>query len=122
MTAASAYARIDRASRVEGASPHRLIAVLFDELLATIATLRVDPSAHATKAKALSILSALEASLDHTRGGEVAAALGRVYAVTRAAIERVENDPKWCEFAREQIMPVAEAWRAIRPRDGASFR
>ena len=39
--ATARYNTIDLASRVEGASPHRLIAVLYDELIKSLDTLAV---------------------------------------------------------------------------------
>jgi flagellar protein FliS len=65
------YRDIDVGSRVEGASPHRLIAILFDEIdtsfdAMTAALERGDRGrAMTAQSRALSILHGLETSLDH---------------------------------------------------------
>src|SRR3546814_18406467 len=72
------YQSIDMTSRIEGASPHGLVAILFDELLKaldamTAAIRRGDLGQRGTRqARALSILHGLEASLDFEKGGAIA--------------------------------------------------
>lgn len=115
MNALAAYRKVERNSRVDGASPHRLIAILFEELEYCLAQLAVAPGEGIARARAASIVQALEASLDHRRGGEVATQLGRVYREVRRCIECAckENAPEWINRAQRAISPVAEAWAAI---------
>src|ERR1700759_4100103 len=98
--ASSRYAAVDAGSKVEGATPHQLVKVLFDELM-----LAMDASAHAMRAgdrikardkqtRALTILHALEGSLDFDKGGEIAVNLAIVYREVRRRLLAAlpEND------------------------------
>ena len=119
--AGSRYRALDVSSRVEGASPHRLIAILFDELmLALDATAAAQRQGDVAKrgprqARALAILHALETSLDHEKGGEIAANLAAIYRHARhetlAGVQ--ENAPERIEQARAAIGEIAGAWAGI---------
>ena len=119
--AATRYRNVDIGSRVEGASPHRLIAVLFEELdkaiQTTLAALRQGDVVKraARQSRALSILHALEASLDHEKGGEIAAGLATIYREARRLIVAgaQEDDPERIEKARDMVGEIAEAWARI---------
>ncbi|WP_017672125.1 flagellar export chaperone FliS [Blastomonas sp. AAP53] len=118
------YKAVDTVSRVEGASPHSLVLILFDELL-----LRLDASirhAHRgeaipmiqARARASAIVMALEESLDYEKGGELALALARIY---REASRRINDamSPDKVELlmsARQMLAEIAEAWRTIAPK------
>lgn len=115
------YAAVDASSRVEGASAHQLVRILFDEL-----TLALDASALALRAgdrhryldrqtRALAILHALESSLDHDRGGEVATSLATVYREVRRRVLQATatGDAAPIEAARGFIAEIAEAWNRI---------
>ncbi|MBT2186473.1 flagellar export chaperone FliS [Sphingobium sp. H33] len=121
MKALKRYAAVDTGSRVEGASPHQLVKILFDELL-----LALDTSALALKAgdrhkcldrqtRALAILHALETSLDHDRGGEVALSLAIVYReVRRRTLQATSTgEAASMEDARGFIAEIASAWNQI---------
>lgn len=115
------YRDIDIASRVEGASPHRLIAILFEELGVTldacVAAARANDRAKraVSQGRADSILHALEASLDHARGGDIAAGLASIYAEARQLLASAgaENDPIRIIRARTMIGEIAGAWAGI---------
>ena len=83
------YRDIDVAARVEGATPHGLILIMFDELLKGIDTLGAAEAArdqarrNAAQARVVSLLHGLETSLDYKRGGEIADNLGRIYREAR---------------------------------------
>src|SRR3546814_7698537 len=83
---------IDMTSRIEGASPHGLVAILFDELLKaldarTAAIRRGDLGQRGTRqARALSILHGLEASLDFEKGGDIADGLAAIYREGRRLV------------------------------------
>ena len=74
--AGAQYRAIDVSSKIEGASPHRLVAILYEELILALAGTqsairRGDPvRQHAAEARALAIVKSLEGSLDHRAGGE----------------------------------------------------
>ena len=76
-SAARRYAAVHSGSRTEGATPHGLVKILFDELLlaldaAALAERQGDRMKVSDKqARAMSILFALESSLDFDKGGYI---------------------------------------------------
>lgn len=115
------YAEVDTGAKIETATPHQLVKILFDELL-----LAMDASALAMaagdarkardkQARALSLLHALESSLDFEKGGEIARNLAVVYREARRRMIAVvpENDPNQAMSARAIIAEIAEAWIQI---------
>ena len=119
VSAAAAYRRIDQTSRVEGASPHGLIGILLEEVLAQIDAMGAGLSRgqrhHEAQARAVTLLLALEASLDHQSGGTTAGLMAQVYRETRRCLSRAaeEVDPFWCKQARQTVEPIAQAWGQI---------
>ncbi len=119
--AGARYRSVDIASRVEGATPHRLIEVLFEELQQSIdtsvAALRRGELGRRgeAQARALSILHALEVSLDFDRGGEIARGLAAIYREARRLIVAGlrDGDPNRVMQASQMLGEIAEAWRAI---------
>ncbi len=118
------YATIDLGSKIEGASPHKLIAILYEELLKTLDTLAVGLAANGTlsregvikrRSHANSILQGLEGSLDHKQGGEIAQGLAAIYREARRLIgvAATQSDPKSIIQAREMIAEIADAWGRI---------
>jgi flagellar secretion chaperone FliS len=119
MRGAAAYKQVDEVSRVEGASAHGLVAILMSEAAEQMAMIEAayarGQRAHEAQAKVQGILHALEASLDHRRGGETAALMARVYREARRCLSRAADEisPLWCKQARETLDPIAEAWLQI---------
>lgn len=119
--AGARYAQVDVSARVEGASPHGLVALLFDELLKCLDTLRAAERAGTAlahggaQARTVSILHALEAGLDHARGGELAANLARVYrqAHRLVATPRGIDRAPALDMARAMLGDIAGAWASI---------
>jgi flagellar protein FliS len=115
------YQTVDIDSIVEGASPHRLIAILFDELLKAIdimqAAMRVGNRAKMIdkQARASNILIALETSLDFRNGGELAVNLVHVYRETRRLVQLGGRtvDPAPVAEARSIISEISGAWEQI---------
>jgi flagellar protein FliS len=118
------YATIDLSSKIEGASPHRLIAVLYEDLLKTFDALAVGLAANGTlsrdgvikrRSHANSILQGLEGSLDHKQGGEIAGGLAAIYREARrlVGVAATQYDPKPIIQAREMIAEIADAWARI---------
>lgn len=118
-----AYARyqdVDVSARVEGATPHTLIAILFDELLKAIDLIAAaDRSADhvritAARSRALSLLHGLEDGLDFERGGEIARTLATIYREARRllSISGPERQSALTQ-AREMIVEISGAWREI---------
>jgi flagellar protein FliS len=115
------YQNVDLASRIESASPHGLVAILFDELLKAIdamaaAARRKDFGQRGSKqARALSILHGLEGSLDHETGGEIAQSLATIYAEARRLIIAAgrDNDVDLVLRARAMLDQIASAWEQL---------
>lgn len=115
------YQNVDLASRIESASPHGLVAILFDELLKAIdamaaAARRRDFGQRGSKqARALSILHGLEGSLDHETGGEIAQSLATIYAEARRLIIAAgrDNDVDLVLRARAMLDQIASAWEQL---------
>lgn len=120
--AARTYAQVDTAGRVAGADAHQLVLILFDEALAELraagrAIERADLAARSQHlTRAATIIAALDYSLDHARGGDVAKSLSQVYAFARARIASAarRNDASAAEAAASALAEIAAAWRAIR--------
>ena len=115
-TAARRYAAVHSGSRTEGATPHALVRILFDELLLALdAAALAERQADRMQVRAMSILFALESSLDHDKGGDVALGLAQIYREARrlllvGAKERVAEP---VDKARAMIAEIADAWNQI---------
>lgn len=120
-SAARRYAAVHSGSRIEGATPHALVKLLFDELL-----LALDAAALAERngdrvkvsdkqARAMSILFALETSLDFDKGGDVAMGLAQIYREARRLllVGAKERDAGPVEQAHVMIGEIAGAWNQI---------
>jgi len=120
----ASYQSIDLTSRIEGASPHQLVQILYEELLKALdamafATARGDYVQRGQRqSKALAILTGLETSLDFDKGGEIAAGLVTIYREARRLIVAGgrEADPRQVAAAREMIHEISTAWDAIAQR------
>jgi len=115
------YRTVDVTSKVEGASPHRLVAILYEELILAMAGLkqairrgdavrRNDAAARAT-----ALLQSLEGSLDFDKGGDIARALSAVYGEARrlVGLGRSGDDADAIGRAQAMVAEIAEAWNAI---------
>ena len=115
------YQAVDIESQVEGASPHRLIGILFEELMKAIeimlAAQRAGNRAKTIdkQARSSTILLALETSLDFRNGGEIAINLARVYREARRLIQEGGrgDDPAMVERARDLLAGIVDAWEQI---------
>jgi flagellar protein FliS len=117
---AARYRAVDVNARVEGASPHQLIVILFEELMKALDSLRAAEAAGdrcraaPLQSRALSILHGLETGLDMEKGGEIAKSLAKIYREARRliAIPGAGRDTA-LEQARAMLSDVAGAWAAI---------
>lgn len=115
------YQSVDMSSRIEGASPHGLVAILFDELLKALdamaaAVRRGDIAQRGTRqTRALSILHGLEGSLDFEKGGDIADGLAAIYREARrlTIAGGRDNDAEQVVQAREMLGEIASAWNQI---------
>jgi flagellar protein FliS len=123
------YRDIDVAARVEGATPHGLIMIMFDETLKGIDVLRAAEGAHdplrrnSAQARVVSLLHGLESSLDYKRGGEIAANLGRIYREARRLLGPTPGMDRATALAqaRDMLATVSGAWEAIGPEVNANL-
>jgi flagellar protein FliS len=121
--AAAQYQALDIDMRVATASPHTLVALLFEALRTALLTANnaTQAARAAVRVKAvtrsLAILDALDSSLDHVRGGAVARSLAEVYAQVRAltVAGNAETRPELFAAAAAQIAEIASAWDDIAP-------
>jgi flagellar secretion chaperone FliS len=119
--AQASYQDVALTSRVEGASPHQLIAIMFDEALKSLeamaaAAVRRDfTRLGSAQARSLSIVGGLQASLDMERGGDLARNLASVYREARRLIlaSGKSCDGKPALEARAMLAEIASAWEAI---------
>lgn len=115
------YRRLELASRVGEASPHALVALLYEELLNSLGAViavadtgaALTGNAHLVKAR--SILVALEASLDFENGGELAPVLAGVYRAAGRQLgdAAMNNDSTKLPELRAAISDIAYAWAAL---------
>ena len=115
------YQNVDLASRVEGASPHGLVAILFDELMKSLEAMaaacerRDFTQRGAAQARALNMLNGLDSSLDFEKGGEIAQSLASIYAEARRLVisGARDNDPEQIQRAKTMVGEIASAWQSI---------
>lgn len=119
--AANRYAAVHTSARIDGATPHQLVKILFDELLLAMdAAMLAEGQGDRVKAsdkqsRALSILHALEGSLDFKLGGEIAVGLSQIYRESRRLLLSAaqSHDPIEVGKARAMIAEIADAWGQI---------
>ncbi len=117
--AAAQYRDLDLGARVAAASPHQLVAMLFDGLrVALDGAARAVGTGHAhlrirAVTKALAILDALEASLDFGAGA-VARTLATLYGELRALVVagNAEGRAELLGIASARVATLGRAWAA----------
>jgi flagellar protein FliS len=120
----ASYRSVDLSSRLEGATPHQLVQVMYEELLKALdamafATARGDYVQRGQRqSKALAILTGLETSLDFEKGGEIATGLVVIYREARRLLIAAgrDGDAALVNKAREMIQEISSAWDAIGQR------
>lgn len=124
--ASASYKSVDLVSRIEGATPHQLVQVMYEELLKAldamaVAVRRNDYAQRGERqSRALAILTALETSLDFDQGGEIATGLVAIYREARRLVVAAgrENDADRIRQARDMLFEISTAWDAITQRAG----
>ncbi len=115
------YQSVDISSRIEGATPHQLVQIMYEELLKALdamafATARGDYVQRGQhQSKVLAVLTGLETSLDFDKGGQIAVDLVAIYRETRRLVIAGgrEGDARLITQAREMIGEIASAWEGI---------
>jgi flagellar protein FliS len=119
--ASASYKSVDLVSRIEGASPHQLVQVMYEELLKALDAMAVAARRNdftqrgERQSRALAILTGLETSLDFEKGGEIATGLVAIYREARRLLLAAgrENDADRIRQARDMLYEIATAWDAI---------
>lgn len=117
------YSTVGVQSDVDVADPHRVIQMLLEGVLSRLAI-----AAHSMRqgdiAKkgeniglAISILTGLQSSLDHDRGGEVAFNLERLYEYSgRTLLEaNLDNDATKIDHVHDLLAEIKAGWDGIAP-------
>ncbi len=116
--AAATYDSIALAARIEGATPHELVTILFNELLVALDGMQaalVDGDGGRRvryQTRALSVLHGLETGLDFDAGGDLARQLASLYRQTRRIVMDPGEAPGLASI-RNTIADVASAWAMI---------
>lgn len=115
------YRTLELQSRVASASPHGLISIMYEELLRALDLLMLSHkrgnaiSGSAHHGKALSIIIALDSSIDFNNGGALAPVLQRVYHSALRALSDAasHNNVAGVQEVRTAISDIAYAWNAL---------
>ena len=122
--AAQAYANLAVETGVSGASPHRLVALLFDAYVDSVAQAKgalksqqVELKCRAIGRAARIVDEGLKASLD-LNSGPLAADLAALYAyiTSRLTQANLRNDAAALDECLALMQPVREAWASIAPQ------
>ncbi len=116
------YRRLQHESRAAAADPVELVTMLYDELETAVGVLgsmlrqgqRISATEPAHRARA--ILIGLDAGLDRDAGGDVAAALSRVYRSMRRKLDEAvaQNDADALADLLDGVLTISAAWRQLR--------
>jgi flagellar secretion chaperone FliS len=121
---ADAYAKVGIETSVMTADPHKLILMLFDGALMSIATacasmeMKDIPAKGEAISKAIEIiLNGLRASLDQEAGGELAARLAALYEYMgeRLLYANLYNSRPALDEVSKLLNTLREAWAGIAP-------
>ncbi|NCG09804.1 MAG: flagellar export chaperone FliS [Alphaproteobacteria bacterium] len=119
-----AYSNSEKKAVIEAEDSHAMVLLLFDELIKTARifsqNIKVKNGNQEVKSenmsKALTIIYALQSSLDFERGGEIAENLYRLYEYTREQIliDNKSNEAAGVLVAISSLEDIREAWVEIR--------
>lgn len=120
-SAAQAYQQLDLSSKIDAASPHRLIQLMMERALSKIGLARTQMQAGRIEEKgrnitdAISIINGLQASLNHTADERLSENFDALYAyMMRRLLEaNLQNDDGKLEEVAGLLAELKEAWDAI---------
>jgi len=121
---AAAYRKVEVAANIDGASPHKLIALLYQGILQSLTAARLALASGNISAKSEQLGRAVRyieegliVSLDEGRGGELAQNLRGVYSysLARLTLANLRNDETLIREVIDLIEPLARAWDQIGP-------
>jgi flagellar secretion chaperone FliS len=121
LRARNQYRALELTSRVEGASPHALVAILYEELLRSLdvlgAALRqgqdIGRDPHSERAR--SIITTLSASLDFDQGAAIANTLAGVYRAMAVQLSTAtaNGDAAKLSELRDGVATIAASWARL---------
>ena len=119
------YAQVGVETGVSGATPHQLVALLFDGFIESLALARGAMRSGRVADKGLAIGRAvriveegLRAGLDHQAGGTLARDLDDLYSYlcVRLTLANIKNDEAMLDECQRLLQPLREAWASIAPQ------
>lgn len=118
------YQQVGLETQLTGASPHHLVAMLFDGYMEAVVQARGAMRAGQIELKGRAIGRALgivqeglRAGLDLKVGGSLARDLDELYAYIagRLTLANLRNDEAMLEECQRLVQPLREAWASIAP-------
>ena len=119
-----AYSNSEKKAIVEAEDSHAMVLLLFDELIKTLRVfsenIKLDNNNTNIRtenmSRALTIIYALQSSLDFEQGGEIAENLFRLYEYARQQVinEAKTQDASGTLVAISSLEDIREAWSEIR--------
>jgi flagellar protein FliS len=128
---AAAYRQIGVETGVSGATPHQLVALLFDGYMDALVLARgalrqkdIDAKGRAIGRAVRILEEGLKSALDLQAGGKLAADLRDLYAyvIVRLTTANLRNDDAALAECQRLIEPVRQAWSEIGARVHAGVR
>ena len=125
------YQQVGVESRLSGANPHQLVAMLFEGYMEALAQGRGAMRARQLEAKGMAIGRAvriveegLRAALDHRAGGTLARDLDELYTylTMRLTLANLRDDEAALDECQRLMLPLQQAWSAIAPDAAATAR
>ncbi len=122
---AQMYSQVGVETGVQSASPHKLVAMLFDGYFESVAMAKAAITAGQTELKGREIGRAvriveegLKASLNLAAGGALASDLSDLYAYVtlRLTQANLKNDAAALDECRALVEPLRDAWQSIAPQ------
>jgi flagellar secretion chaperone FliS len=119
---AQMYSQVGVETGVQGASPHKLVAMLFDGYFESLVRAKAAMAARDTEQKGREISRAvriveegLKASLNLSAGGALASDLCELYAyvMLRLTQANLKNDGAALDECRDLMQPLRDAWTSI---------
>jgi flagellar secretion chaperone FliS len=121
------YAQVGVETGMNSASPHRLVSMLFEGYMESIARARgaMRDGLVAVKGQAIAravgiVEEGLRGALNREAGGKLSQDLDDLYnyVAMRLTLANVRNDPAMLDECQRLMAPVQEAWESIGPNVG----
>jgi len=125
------YRQVGVETRLTSATPHQMVAMLFDGYMEAVAQARgaMRSGQQATKGMAIGravriVEEGLRAGLDLQAGGSLARDLDELYTylTMRLTLANVRGDESLLDECQRLVSPLREAWMSIAPQVGDAPR